>query len=179
MAGWLQRKIRLHCAHGWRRMERWRMINFNRLSEYFFEFRKPLRLRGGTRADRGRFGEARAADFVRRDLGYRILARNWRYKRDEIDLVCLDGLVLVFIEVRLRRASAKVPAYYSVDKKRKKHCSASVKITFTDSKGALSIFALMLLHWHWPILAIMLCSIIQMCRSLAHIMYLSYEFRRQ
>lgn len=97
-----------------------RMINFNRWREYFFIFRKPLRLRGGTRAERGRFGEARAADFVRRELGYRILARNWRFKRDEIDLICLDGAVLVFIEVRLRRASAKVPAYYSVDAKKKK-----------------------------------------------------------
>jgi putative endonuclease len=120
MAGWLQRKVRQYSARGWRQLERWRMINFNRLSEFFFEFRKPFRLRGGSRADRGRFGEARAADFVCHALGYRILARNWRFKRDEIDLVCLDGAVLVFIEVRLRRASAQVPAYYSVDKKKKK-----------------------------------------------------------
>jgi putative endonuclease len=120
MADWQQR-IRNVCGARWgRQVERWGMINFNRLSEYFFKFRKPVRLLGGTRAERGRFGEARAADFVRRELGYRILARNWRYKRDEIDLVCLDGAVMVFIEVRLRRSSAKVPAYYSVDKKKKK-----------------------------------------------------------
>ena len=103
------------------------MINFNRLGEYFFEFRKPFRLRGGTRAERGHFGEARAAEFVRRELGYRILARNWRFKRDEIDLVCLDGTVLVFIEVRLRRSSAKVPAYYSVNKKKKKALQRACK----------------------------------------------------
>lgn len=77
-------------------------------------------LRGGSRAERGRFGEDRAAEFVRRELGYRVIARNWRWQRDEIDLICRDGPVLVFIEVRLRRASATVPAYYSVNAKKKK-----------------------------------------------------------
>ena len=124
------------------------MINFNRLSEYFFKLCKPIRLLGGTRAERGRFGEARAADFVRRELGYRILARNWRYKRDEIDLVCLDGAVLVFIEVRLRQPLLKSRLTIRWIKKRKKRCSAPAKITFTASKGVLSICVLMLLHWH-------------------------------
>lgn len=73
----------------------------------------------GSRAERGRFGEDRAAEFVKRDLCYKIIVRNWRWKRDEIDLVCRDGEVLVFIEVRLRRARASVPAYYSVDRKKK------------------------------------------------------------
>lgn len=73
----------------------------------------------GTRAERGRFGENRAAEFVRKRLGYRVIARNWCCERDEIDLICRDGEVLVFIEVRLRSARARVPAYYSVGRKKK------------------------------------------------------------
>ncbi|WP_269524371.1 YraN family protein [Coraliomargarita parva] len=72
-----------------------------------------------SRAARGRYGEDRAADYCRRQLGYRIIARNWRYKRDELDLICRDGEVLVFVEVRLRKASAKVSGYHSVDRKKK------------------------------------------------------------
>jgi len=79
-------------------------------------------LSNGSRADRGRFGEDRAVEFVRRELGFKVIARNWRSprdKRDEIDLIARDGEVLVFIEVRLRSARALVPAYYSVDRKKK------------------------------------------------------------
>lgn len=35
--------------------------------------------------------------------GWRILERNFRVRGGEIDLICLDGQTLVFIEVRLRR----------------------------------------------------------------------------
>ena len=93
---------------------------FHRTCERIFGFRKRALQLGGTRAERGGFGEDRAAEFARRELGYRIIARNWCYKRDEIDLICQDGAVLVFIEVRLRRSSALVPAYYSVNAKKKK-----------------------------------------------------------
>ncbi|WP_374349743.1 YraN family protein [Chitinimonas sp.] len=36
--------------------------------------------------------------------GLRMVARNWRCRFGEIDLICTDGAVLVFVEVR-RRAS--------------------------------------------------------------------------
>lgn len=35
--------------------------------------------------------------------GYRIVERNWRCRSGEIDLIALDGGVLVFVEVRSRR----------------------------------------------------------------------------
>lgn len=37
------------------------------------------------------------------ELGYVILERNWRCRSGEIDLIALDGGVLVFVEVRSRR----------------------------------------------------------------------------
>ncbi len=56
--------------------------------------RKPL----------GRLGEALAAEHLER-LGWWIVARNWRTRRGEIDIVARDGDWLVFVEVRTRRAS--------------------------------------------------------------------------
>jgi putative endonuclease len=56
---------------------------------------------------RGRSGaqaEALAADFLAA-RGLAIVARNWRRRVGEIDLVARDGEVLVFVEVRLRRRS--------------------------------------------------------------------------
>lgn len=92
---------------------------FHQLRERIFR-RRPRRLKpGASRAERGQFGEDLAADYCKWELNYRILARNWRYKRDEVDLICLDGAVLVFLEVRARSEDALVSGFYSVDRKKK------------------------------------------------------------
>lgn len=36
-------------------------------------------------------------------LGYEVLARNWRIGRSEVDLVCREADITVFVEVKLRR----------------------------------------------------------------------------
>ena len=54
-----------------------------------------------TAAEIGSYGERVAAAFVRRN-GYRVLTRNYQNERGEIDLVCRDGDVLAFVEVRSR-----------------------------------------------------------------------------
>ena len=51
--------------------------------------------------DKGREAEARAAQHLARH-GLTVLARNYRCRGGEIDLVCRDGATLVFVEVRLR-----------------------------------------------------------------------------
>jgi len=53
---------------------------------------------------RGAQAEGLAADFLERH-GLAILARNFRTRRGEIDLVARDGDTLVFVEVRLRARS--------------------------------------------------------------------------
>lgn len=85
---------------------------------------------GGT----GARGEELAEAFLRRERGYRIVARNWRNPRDrreEIDLVCRDGDVLVFVEVKARAAAALVPGYFAVDRRKKavlrRACSAFLR----------------------------------------------------
>lgn len=49
----------------------------------------------------GRAGEQLALQYLERK-GYRLLTRNYRYRRGEIDLVMLDGPTLVFVEVKWR-----------------------------------------------------------------------------
>jgi putative endonuclease len=56
----------------------------------------------GTTDGLGRFGEAFAARWLRR-RGFRILARNWRCRQGELDLVARRGRTLVFVEVKTRR----------------------------------------------------------------------------
>lgn len=62
----------------------------------------------------GRWGETKAADYLRRK-GYRILAANWKCRFGEIDLVAEDGTYLCFVEVKLRKNAAYGPAAAFVD----------------------------------------------------------------
>jgi putative endonuclease len=70
----------------------------------------------------GERGERLAADFLQK-RGYLVVARNWRDphdRRDELDLVCQDGAVLVFVEVKTRAATALVAGFFAVDSRKKK-----------------------------------------------------------
>lgn len=51
--------------------------------------------------NRGREAEALAARYLER-RGLRVVQRNFRIRGGEIDLICQDGRILVFVEVRLR-----------------------------------------------------------------------------
>lgn len=52
----------------------------------------------------GARAEDEAAAFLRR-RGIQLIARNWRCRHGEIDLIVRDGDCLVFVEVRLRRGA--------------------------------------------------------------------------
>ncbi len=76
---------------------------------------------GGTRTQAQRLGdegEARALKALR-GTGMRLLARNWRADRGELDLVMREGAAVVFIEVRSHRGSP-VKAYASVGRKKRR-----------------------------------------------------------
>lgn len=49
----------------------------------------------------GRWAETRAVDWLVQK-GFRIVARNWRFRHAEIDIIAFDGPVLVFVEVKGR-----------------------------------------------------------------------------
>jgi putative endonuclease len=58
------------------------------------------------RRDRGALGERIAADHLER-RGYRIVARNFRTRHGELDLVAADERALVFCEVKTRVAGGR------------------------------------------------------------------------
>jgi putative endonuclease len=57
------------------------------------------------RRERGAAAERLAADFLA-TKGMKIVRRNYRYERGEIDIVAEDGDELVFVEVKWRRSGA-------------------------------------------------------------------------
>jgi putative endonuclease len=82
-----------------------------------------LGLFGASRDSAGAASERLAAEWLQREKGFAIVVRNWRSPRDrreEIDLVCRDREVLVFVEVKARAADALVPGYYAVDRRKKR-----------------------------------------------------------
>jgi putative endonuclease len=59
-----------------------------------------------SRTGLGRAGEAQAARFLEAQ-GYVLLARNWRIREGELDIVAREGDTLAFVEVK----SLRTPAY--------------------------------------------------------------------
>ena len=81
-------------------------------------------------AEAGARGEQAAADYLRARHGFTIVTRNWRSprdQRDELDLVCRDGEVLVFVEVKARAEGALVSGYQAVDERKKRALRRAVQ----------------------------------------------------
>jgi len=74
-----------------------------------------------TTNDIGDRGEDLAASFLE-EVGYRVLERNYRFERNEVDLVCLDpeaGGEIVFVEVKTRTGTGYGPPEASVTDEKK------------------------------------------------------------
>lgn len=69
---------------------------------------------GGERRLLGRWGEALAAEELRR-RGFRIVAAGWRCRFGEIDLIAEDGVYMSFTEVKLRKDDRVAQAREFVD----------------------------------------------------------------
>lgn len=67
----------------------------------------------------GARGESLAAAHFRR-RGGAVLAMNWRSGRDELDLVVLEGRVLVFVEVKTRTAEVGGAGWHAVDARKRR-----------------------------------------------------------
>lgn len=75
---------------------------------------------------RGAQAEALAARYLE-DQGLTILARNFRTRRGEIDIVARDGDTLVFVEVRLRARSDFGGAAASVNARKQQRIVAAAR----------------------------------------------------
>jgi putative endonuclease len=75
---------------------------------------------------RGEAAEALAARFLA-GRGLEIVARNYRTRLGEVDLVAREGEVLVFVEVRLRSWAAYGGAAASVDWRKQRRIVAAAR----------------------------------------------------
>lgn len=66
---------------------------------------------------RGRWGEDRAAEYLRQK-GFRLLAANWRCRFGEVDLIAENEAYLCFVEVKLRKNTAYGSAGAFVDRRK-------------------------------------------------------------
>ncbi len=62
-----------------------------------------------------------------RQSGLRLLERNYRARRGEIDLVMRDGDTLVFVEVRYRRSTSHGAAAETVDRRKRARLIAAAQ----------------------------------------------------
>ena len=79
---------------------------------------------------RGRQAEALATTFLERQ-GLKILARNWRCRFGEIDLVAKQGPGLVFVEVRTRRSRSHGGAAESISATKRRRLVAAASLYLT------------------------------------------------
>lgn len=75
----------------------------------------------------GRWGEALAADYLRRK-GYTILESNWHSRFGELDLIAADRHTLCFVEVKLRKTDAYGRAGEYVDRRKQEKLRATAEL---------------------------------------------------
>ncbi|WP_449431286.1 YraN family protein [Pseudomonas putida] len=87
-------------------------------------------------ASAGQAAETQALEFLQ-EQGLQLLARNWRCKGGELDLVMLDADTVVFVEVRYRLHAGFGGALGSIDgRKQKKLVLAASLFLLKESRWA-------------------------------------------
>ena len=83
-----------------------------------------------TSRDRGTWGEALVADYLRKH-GYTLLASQWRCRLGEIDLIARRRGVMCFVEVKLRSGTAYGLPREFVDRRKqeKLHSAAALYLS--------------------------------------------------
>jgi len=72
------------------------------------------------RKELGKQGEEIAARYLK-SHGYRVISRNFRSRYGEIDIICTDGRVVVFVEVKTRTSTNYGSPEESITKVKKEH----------------------------------------------------------
>jgi putative endonuclease len=102
--------------------------------------------------ERGTIAEDIAADFVRLQ-GYAIVARNYRCRRGEIDIIAKRGNTLVFVEVKMRQAGSKGGSALEVVGPKKQKSIVKAALNFAASQygpGVTLRFDVIGLTWAEP-----------------------------
>ena len=88
-----------------------------------------------TNQNLGKAGEDLAADFLCK-RGYRIIARNYRTRSGEIDIIAQDGNTVCFVEVKMRCQTQYGSPEESVSRLKQRHM-ARVAIYFLKDRDLL------------------------------------------
>jgi len=94
-------------------------------------FAKPVSL--------ARQGEKLAARYLRK-RGCRILERNVRFGRYEIDLIARHRDTVIFVEVKTRRHDALVPPEQSVNAAKQRHIRAAAHQYIANRENVVSYY---------------------------------------
>lgn len=73
-----------------------------------------------TRKEIGEWGEKVSVQWLRKNENFKILFKNWHYGKDEIDIIALQGKILVFVEVRTRSELSRISGFQTINRKKKK-----------------------------------------------------------
>jgi putative endonuclease len=94
---------------------------------------------------RGFDAESRALAFLQTH-GLQLVARQWRCRFGEIDLIMREGGTLVFVEVRMRRAGAFGGALESLSATKMQRMSRAVELYLSQSRhtGAARVDAVLI-----------------------------------
>lgn len=92
----------------------------------------------GTTVEHGQVAEREAERFLQ-NAGLRMVARNYRRRFGEIDLVARDEDMLVFIEVRKRSHSRFVDGAESIDRRKQQRLLRTAEAYLQQH------------HWHGPV----------------------------
>ncbi len=89
----------------------------------------------------GILSEKEAAKYLSKNCGLKILARNYKHKHKEIDIVAFDKIAdcLVFVEVKSRLENAQVSGYHAaMSLKKRKNILAAAKQYMREIKSEKS-----------------------------------------
>jgi putative endonuclease len=81
----------------------------------------------------GREGEKLAERFLVR-LGMKVLEKNFRTRRGEVDLICLDRGTVVFVEVKTRRSDVFAPPEEAVGAHKQRRLALAAMAYLNDRK---------------------------------------------
>jgi putative endonuclease len=87
----------------------------------------------------GRVGEAAAAEYLK-NLGYKILARNFRTRWGEIDIIAKDDDCLVFAEVKTRADERYGAPEEAVTRTKQEHLVKAAQIYLSQTHQAHALW---------------------------------------
>ncbi len=86
----------------------------------------------------GKIGEDLAVQYLM-DKGYKILERNWRAYRKEIDIIAIDGNNIVFVEVKTRQDDEFGSPEMAVNRIKRAHIYAAAGAYYYGNKVDLDV----------------------------------------